>query len=207
MAACKRKEARDPEAQHNISDTGFPVVSSLIRLATAALLPEPISNRLQLRWNEQLARLEDIPINERKMVTELDCSGFEDRKPWIKGPPLAERRVAIVSTAALTVRTDAVFQRDATDYRVIPGDVDPADLVMSHVSVNFDRTGFQQDVNICFPLERLRELEAEGTIGSIAKYHYTLSGAANPQDLEGSAREIAKFMKADAVDTVLLVPI
>lgn len=141
------------------------------------------------------------------MVTNLNCSGFEDRNPWVTGPQLSERRVAIVSTAALTVRSDAVFQRDATDYRVIPGDVEASDLIMSHVSVNFDRTGFQQDVNICFPLERLRELAAEGVIGSVANHHFTLSGAADPLDLEPSAREIAAVMKADHVDTVLLVPI
>ena len=158
-------------------------------------------------WSPPLARLEDIPINERNMVVGLDCSGFEDRKPWVAGPPLSKRRVAIVSTAALTVRQDAVFQRDATDYRVIPGDVAPADLIMSHISVNFDRTGFQQDVNICFPLERLRELAAEGVIGSVANYHFTVSGASNPLDLEASAREIAGVMQADQVDTVLLVPI
>jgi D-proline reductase (dithiol) PrdB len=157
--------------------------------------------------DKQLARLEDIPINERKMVMELDCSGFEHRRPWVKGPPLHERRVAIVSTAALTVRGDDVFQRDGADYRIIPGDVHPADLVMSHISVNFDRTGFQQDVDICFPLQRLRELEGEGVIGSVADFHYTVSGAIDPLNLEGSARDIARHMKAEKVDTVLLVPI
>jgi D-proline reductase (dithiol) PrdB len=154
-----------------------------------------------------LARLDDIPLSERKMMEELDCSGFEARRPWVKGPPLSERRIAIVSTAALNLRSDAVYQRDETDYRVIPGDVDPGEVVMSHVSVNFDRTGFQQDLNVCFPLQRLHELAADGTIGSVANFHFTVSGAPHPKDLEDSARAIAKMMKADAVDTVLLVPI
>lgn len=154
-----------------------------------------------------MARLQDIPSNERKMMIELDCSGFENRHPWVQGPPLAQRRVAIVSTAALNLRSDVVYQRDATDYRVIPGDVDPAEILMSHVSVNFDRTGFQQDLNVCFPIERLRELATEGTIGSVANFHYTVSGAADPRDLEESALAIASQMKADDVDTVLLIPI
>lgn len=154
-----------------------------------------------------MARLEDLPINERKMVVELDCSGYELRRPWVKGPPLSERRVAIVSTAALTVRSDAVFQRDSADYRVIPGDTAPGDVVMSHISVNFDRTGFQQDVNICFPLERLHELAADGVIGSVADFHFTVSGATDPSQLEDTARDMARQMKADAVDAVLLVPI
>jgi D-proline reductase (dithiol) PrdB len=141
------------------------------------------------------------------MMIELDCSGFENRHPWVQGPPLAQRRVAIVSTAALNLRSDVVYQRDATDYRVIPGDVDPAEILMSHVSVNFDRTGFQQDLNVCFPIERLHELATEGTIGSVANFHYTVSGAADPRDLEESALAIASQMKADDVDTVLLIPI
>ena len=99
--------------------------------------------------------------------------------------PLNERRIAIVSTAALNVRSDAVYQPGATDYRVIPGDIDPGEVVMSHVSVNFDRTGFQQDLNICFPIQRLHELADEGVIGSVAAFHYTVSGAPHPSDLSG----------------------
>jgi D-proline reductase (dithiol) PrdB len=112
-----------------------------------------------------------------------------------------------LSTAALNLRDDAIYQRGATDYRVIPGSIDPGEVVMSHTSVNFDRTGFQQDLNVCFPLQRLHELAAEGVIGSVADFHYTVSGAAEPAALEGTARAIAQLMKADAVDTVLLVPI
>jgi D-proline reductase (dithiol) PrdB len=154
-----------------------------------------------------MARLEDVPLGERRMMESLDCSGFEDRRPWVKGPPLNERRVALLSTAALNVRGDAVYQREETSFRVIPGNVDPGDVVMSHSSVNFDRTGFQRDMNVCFPLQRLHELAAEGIIGSVADFHFTVSGAPHPADLEGSARAIARTLRADGVDTVLLVPI
>lgn len=154
-----------------------------------------------------MARLEDIPLNERRMMEELDCTGFEERRPWVRGPALNLRRIALVSTAALNLRSDAVYQRDDKGFRVIPGDVDPSEVVMSHVSVNFDRTGFQQDLNICFPLQRLHELAADGVIGSVARFHFSVSGASHPRDLEPSARAIAAAMRADGVDTVLLVPI
>ena len=154
-----------------------------------------------------MAHLETIPLGERKMMVELDCSGFEGRQPWVANKPLKERRIAIVSTAALNMRNDAVYQRGATDYRVIPGDVDPGDVVMSHASVNFDRTGFQQDLNVCFPIQRLHELADDGVIGSVANFHFTVSGGAHPVELEVSVRDIARMMKADATDTVLLVPI
>lgn len=154
-----------------------------------------------------MARLEDVPLSERKMMEALDCSGFENRRPWVAGPPLNKRRVAILSTAALNLRSDAIYERNETAFRIIPGNVKPADVVMSHVSVNFDRTGFQQDLNVCFPLQRLHELADEGVIGSVANFHFTVSGARPPADLEDSARAIARTMQADGVDTVLLVPI
>mgnify|MGYP001213451714 CR=1 FL=1 len=93
------------------------------------------------------------------------------------------------------------------DYRVIPGDIKAGDLVMSHISTNFDRTGFQQDWNIVFPLDRLHELASEGIIGSVASYHYSFMGAADPAEMEPAARNLASLLKGDRVDGVLLVPV
>ena len=96
---------------------------------------------------------------------------------------------------------------DSADYRVIPGDIEAGDLVMSHISVNFDRSGFQQDLNVIFPIDRLKEMAADGHIGSVADFHYAFLGATMPTDMEPSAREAARLMKADAVDGVLMVPV
>ena len=46
--------------------------------------------------------------------------------------------MAIISTAGLHRASDAKFVGGAADYRLLPGDLDFADLAMSHVSVNFD---------------------------------------------------------------------
>jgi D-proline reductase (dithiol) PrdB len=78
---------------------------------------------------------------------------------------------------------------------------------MSHISTNFDRTGFQQDWNVVFPLDRLRELAEEKVIGSVADYHYSFMGATDPIRMEATARNLAKIMKNDGVDAVLLVPV
>ena len=78
---------------------------------------------------------------------------------------------------------------------------------MSHVSVNFDRSGFQEDVNVVFPMERLRELEAERIIGSIADFHYSFMGAASIRAIEPKARELAALLERDRVDAVLLTPV
>jgi D-proline reductase (dithiol) PrdB len=127
--------------------------------------------------------------------------------PFVPGPPLGERRVAIVTTAGIHPRGVRPFEVGSTDYRVIPGDTPPGNLVMSHTSVNFDRTGFQEDVNVVFPLERLRELHKDGVVGAIAGLHYSFMGASPIQALEPNARELAGLMKNERVDAVLLVPV
>ena len=78
---------------------------------------------------------------------------------------------------------------------------------MSHISTNFDRTGFQQDHNVVLPIDRLNELAADGTIGSVASVHYSFMGATHPAKLERTARHLAGLLKQDQVDAVLLVPV
>jgi D-proline reductase (dithiol) PrdB len=127
--------------------------------------------------------------------------------PFVAGPPLGRRRVAIVTTSGLHAQGDRPFSVGSADYRVIPGATPASSLRMSHVSVNFDRSGFQEDVNVVFPLDRLRELEAEGVVGSISAFHYSFMGAASIRALEPKARELAGLLKKDRVDAVLLTPV
>jgi D-proline reductase (dithiol) PrdB len=95
-----------------------------------------------------------------------------------------------------------------TGYRVIDGTLSAADLVMTHSSTNFDRSGFQQDVNVVFPIDRLREMEAAGEIGSVARYHYSVMGAGwLPHEIAPTAEELAGLLKEDAVNAVLLSPV
>lgn len=122
---------------------------------------------------------------------------------------MSERRVAIISTAGLHGRDDRPFTLfDPGDaYRVIPGDIQANDLVMTHVSTNFDHSGFQQDWNVVFPIDRLRELADEGVIGSVADFHYSFMGALDPMQMEQDVRSLAGLLKKDNVDGVLLLPV
>ena len=154
-----------------------------------------------------MARLELLPPLERKLLEETKCPTFETQ-PWTEGPPLNQRRVAIISTAGLHGRNDRPFTMARGDnYRIIPGDINASDLLISHLSTNFDRTGFQQDWNVIFPLDRLRELEKEGIIGSVADFHYSFMGATDPLRLEKDVRNLTKILKKDQVDAVLLLPV
>ena len=150
-----------------------------------------------------MARMEDLPDYERDFLLKMEMPSFAAR-PWVTGPSLKERRIAAVTTAGLHRRDDRPFSVGVPDYRVIPNDVKADELVMSHISVNFDRSGFQQDLNIAFPIDRLRELAENGEIGSLGTYHYSFMGAAPPNAIEPNARRLAGILKADGVDSVLL---
>lgn len=154
-----------------------------------------------------MVRLSDLPEVEARHLVEKDCPRFPG-EPFVGGPPLGRRRVAIVTTAGLHRRDAPAFALSDTGYRVIPGDTTGRDLVMSHSSVNFDRSGFLADLNVVFPIDRLREAEARGEIGSLGGYHYSLMGALwEPHEIEGTARQLAGMLKQDRVDAVLLVPV
>ena len=151
-------------------------------------------------------RLEKLPPEYAKRLADLDCPDFKTT-PWVEGKPLAERRAAIVSSAGLTVRGDRVFRGRDADYRAIPSTTKPSDLLCSHISINFDRNGFQEDWNVVFPLDRLNELAVEGTIGSLAATHYSFMGATDPVQMVDGAKEVAGKLKADHVDAVLLTSV
>ncbi len=154
-----------------------------------------------------MVKLSDLSPESARHLRDKDCPEFETA-PFVAGPPLRERRVAIVTTAGLHRRDDKNFDLSDLGYRIIPGDVRLEDLVMTQASVNFDRTGFQQDINVVFPLDRLREMHGLGEIGSIANFHYAFNGAGQlPTAFEPTGREVGRMLKEDGVNAAILVPV
>ena len=99
-----------------------------------------------------MTRLTSLPPAQAKRLAEAECPRFETT-PWVSGPALSQRRVAIVSSAGLVVRGEMPFRGRDADYHAIPSPTKPKDLLTSHISVNFDRTGLQEDWDVAFPLE------------------------------------------------------
>lgn len=153
-----------------------------------------------------MVHLNQLPDHLRDGLVGQELPEFGDT-PWVDAKPLAESRVAIISTAGLHRADDPPFIRGAGDYRILPDDADTDTFVMSHVSTNFDRTGFMQDINTAFPIDRLHELVADGVVGSAATRHYSFMGATPPGVMEPVARDVAGLLKQDQVDAVLLVPV
>ena len=148
---------------------------------------------------DRVARLEKLPsaLAIRIFFDEIIERSVDDE----------QRRIAIVSSAGLVLRGEDPFRGRDPHYHAIPATTRPADLLCSHISINFDRTGLQEDWNVAFPVDRLRELAAQGTIRSMADTHYSFMGATDPLEIEPYARELAGRLKQDSVDSVLLAPV
>ena len=88
-----------------------------------------------------MVRMDTLNEVARNYLLSQECPSFDDN-PFISGPSLNQRRVAIITTAGLHTRSDRPFHLDQSDtYRVIPGNVSAKDLVMSHMATSFDRSG------------------------------------------------------------------
>jgi len=120
---------------------------------------------------------------------------------------LARSTVAIVSAGGVHLREQEPFNiadelGDLT-FRVIPDDADSQQLMVTHH--HYDHADADQDINVVFPLDALRDLKSEGFIGEVARKHvgymgYTMQLKAM---YEGTAPEIANEIdrgsRADAV--------
>lgn len=151
-----------------------------------------------------MTKISEMPAVARGFISNLELPVVEERA-WTVPSPSAQRRVSVVTTAAISKRGDKPFSWLARDHRVFHKT--DRDLVMTHVAVEFDRSAWQQDLNVIVPLDRLEEMAQAGEIGSVADEHYSFMGAADPVTMEKSAREVAKRMKLEGVDTVFLIPI
>jgi D-proline reductase (dithiol) PrdB len=123
-------------------------------------------------------------------------------------PPLAEARVAIVTTAALFSPGGAPVRGGDPGFTVLD---DGADLRLGHESMNFDRSGWTIDPNVVFPRERLHEMANDGVIGSVARRHLSFAGNQQPSTLSAIAIDsgpaAAALLREDGVNVVVLTPI
>ena len=120
---------------------------------------------------------------------------------------LSKSTIAIVTAAGVHLKDQEQFniadELGDLSYREIPPDVDSSQLMVTHH--HYDHTDADTDINVVFPIDVLRDLAADGSIGGIANMHigymgYTMQLKAM---YEGTAREIANDIdrgsRADAV--------
>jgi D-proline reductase (dithiol) PrdB len=138
--------------------------------------------------------------------------------PWAPiSKPLADSKVALLSTAGLSMKGDAPFDmemerrnplRGDPSWRALRADATSASIEANHLHI--DTSYILRDLNVALPLDRLRELCTEGIVGSVADTHYSIMGyqGSDTSTLEQkSAPEIAARMLSEEVDLALLAPV
>ncbi len=159
-----------------------------------------------------MPRLETLSEVQRRTLEFFPCLEH-DTAPWVApARALTRSKVALVTTAGLHLRDDKPFNRDdpggESAYRVIPSDCNPAEVAQSHFSIGFDHTGIYRDLNVTFPVDRLRELVERGVIGSVSANYYSFMGALRDPGrvIEETGPEVARRLQDEGVAVVLLTP-
>ncbi|HEX7504080.1 MAG TPA: glycine/sarcosine/betaine reductase selenoprotein B family protein [Syntrophales bacterium] len=133
--------------------------------------------------------------------------------PWspVAGNP-AEGPIALVTTAGIHLKSQTPFDMEDSEgdssFRVIPSSSFTEDLAITHNY--YDHGDADADVNVVFPIERLNELCAEGTVGQVAPRHFSFMGHIQGRHLARligqTAPIVAAELKKDGVRAVLLTP-
>jgi len=122
--------------------------------------------------------------------------------------PLSECRVGLVATGGIYVEGQTAFTyKDDTTYRAVPSDAAVETLRATHFA--YDLTNAREDINVVFPIGALREMDNDGTIGSLAPNFFTCMGGIYSQRRvrEELAPAIVQRCLDDELDVVLLVPV
>ena len=155
-----------------------------------------------------MPRLEDLSDTARQGHLNFPAMEHDDAPFAPLRKPLSQAKLALVTTAGLHLRGDAPFASGDQTYRVIPSSSASGDMIQSHTSIGFDRTAFMRDINISFPIDRLRELVDRGTVGALSERFYSFMGAhRDPKRIiEATGPEVARMLLDEGVDAVLLTP-
>jgi D-proline reductase (dithiol) PrdB len=112
---------------------------------------------------------------------------------------------ALVSTAGVHLREQEPYNIEGDNsWRVLPGDVQAGQLMVTHD--HYDTHDANEDINCVFPIDRMRELAAEGIIGGVANRHLGFMGYSQRlrEIYEQVAPEIAKLVLRSNADAVLM---
>jgi D-proline reductase (dithiol) PrdB len=126
------------------------------------------------------------------------------------GKPLGQCRIALLTSGGVSHRDAPPFNPLArNDLRVdaLASGVSPRCLVINDAYYN--HCDADRDINCIFPIERLRELAAEGIIGAVAPNHYSgfMGRIYTRSAVTGEAAPaLARRLQEEQVDAAALVP-
>ena len=129
--------------------------------------------------------------------------------------PLNEARVALVTSAGISMKSDPPFDMEPEkkeptqgdpSSRMIPITVSTNDFEVKHLHIN--ARPILEDINVMLPVNRMAELAEEGVIGDLAPTAYSFYGFQwyRRDFLDEGIAPMIDQMKKESVDAVLLTP-
>ena len=160
-----------------------------------------------------MAQLSDLKLKYRLLIQRYRFRRVDWRPGTRLRKPLKEARIALITTAGFYLPSqkpfDRSFRHDDCSYREIPWGTRVETLEIGQSSDAFDHSGIEADRNLALPLDRLRELVKAGVVGEAAPRQFSIMGSliAPARLISDSGPEIARILKEDSVDAVLLAPV
>ncbi len=173
------------------------LVDLALRLQTEGYRSRPLNERYH--YGEGPFTRPQRPVAESHLAL-LTSSGH-----FAAGDDPEPLGVRAMTQAEAEQRIDE-FLREAPTLSEVPT-ASPADAIEVRHG-GYDIRGSLADHNVSFPIDRLRELEADGVIGSLHETAYSFVGAcAQTRLIKQTGPEWADRLRSTGSDVVLLVPV
>jgi D-proline reductase (dithiol) PrdB len=165
-----------------------------------------LGNRVAVQLFKRLPWLGDAWARRRGFVESRDI-------PWTPMRIFVrDAVVALVTTAGVHLKSDPPFDMTDPDgdptFRVLPVDARGDGVAITHKY--YDHSAADRDLNVVLPVDRLRELAAEGRVGGVAPRVYSLMGHVDGAHvrtlMQTTAPEVARRLRADGAQAVVLTP-
>lgn len=127
------------------------------------------------------------------------------------GKPLARARVALITTAGLTIEGQPPFDMKSplgdASFRLLPHAAPAEAFVLG--PVGYDRSGIDADLEVALPRRALDRLVARGLVGQAAEHHLGFMGYVpfTKPLVRGSAVVAAEVLLAQGVEVAVLGPV
>jgi D-proline reductase (dithiol) PrdB len=149
----------------------------------------------------------------KKLLTEL-TGGIPAAGPVFDSPnltplrkPVAESTVGLfVSCGAQLLEDPPLLETEDISFRLIHRDTPLSKLVLAHKTAV--RKWAAEDLNVAYPLDRMKELEVEGVIGRLAHTAVSIVGSIHrfTELIEMTVPAVKQIYDSQGVDLVLLFP-
>jgi len=127
--------------------------------------------------------------------------------------PLAQSRLALLSTSELAVRYDEAREENPISEEgfrgvyAIPAET-PTEKLYSRTNSFDSHATHLDDVNTFFPVDRMREAVSQGRVGSTpGRFYGAYNNYSQRKVLEQEAPKVLDFCRQDQVDAAVLVPV